>query len=484
MCLKPIKLLNPTKVVSRSGGQSLVIEVPCGNCADCKKRKRLEWHFRSFHEVNNCVNNGGYCYFDTLTFRDEDVPHLSRFIDVDKFGISDFMCFDSRDWRNFLKNLRRQLNYHYPGISFKYFLTSEYGTDERCTHRPHYHILFFINSRSLDPYKFSELVSKCWHYGRTDGLPYKTRKEVAEHVFGYDLGQKCCNNFLKVCSYVSKYMTKDSTFQKEIDSRLEVLKKHLSDEAFKELSRNVSMFSRCSQGFGRSYVDNISNDDYNTIMSDGIVKLKDTDKIVLTIPIPLYYKRKLFYKCCKDDDGSLYWLPNSEGLRYLELSMFRNINIVAKRYYNQYLNADSNSQQLVDRLLNGRSFSDFAIYKCLFKYRSHDYDFVQFHCNLDTYLDTYLDQVLHSSYVRTQKNDVFFRDEDDPSIIYIDYHKSNYLAYVKQNTFNEHSFPYFANFDKLDALFSNLSLSDNYQKQVTFDFIEDLTKRFKLLFYV
>lgn len=480
MCLKPIKILNPTKVVSRTGGQPLVLEVACGKCADCKKRKRLEWHFRSFHEVNSCVNHGGYCYFDTLTYRDEDVPHLSRFIDCTEYGITDFMCFDSTDWRNFLKNLRRQLNYHYPGISFKYFLTSEYGTDERFTHRPHYHILFFINSRVLDPYEFSLLVSKCWKFGRTDGLPYKTRKEVAEHVYGYDLGQKGCNDFLKVCSYVSKYITKDSSFQKEIDSRLSIIQKSLSEDDFNKLKRNVSMFSRCSQSFGISYLKTLDKDEYSSIMNDGICRIKDTDKIVLTIPLPLYYKRKLFYTCKKDDDGTLYWLPNSRGLEYLEKSMFRNLNNVALRYYTQYINSDDSSRAYIDKLLNGRTFSDFAVYNCIFKYHSHDFDFFHFHGDFDTYLS----DVLSSSFVRSRFHDVFFRDSEDDSYIYVDYHKLNYHAYVKLNTFNENSSPLFSNFDKLDAFMSSLSLPLNKNKQSAFDFLEDLTKRFKLLTYV
>ena len=187
MCLNPKKIRNPAKRLSMYGGQPLYFNVPCGNCADCKKKKRLEWRFRAYHHINNIINRGGYVYFDTLTYDEDHVPHLSDFISLDSFvpslieqrngisvGIQDFTCFCHSHWKNFLKNLRRQLDYHYNGCKFDYFLTSEYGTKEGFTHRPHYHILFFVHDSSkIHPLDFSKVIKKCWDYGRTDGIDFE-----------------------------------------------------------------------------------------------------------------------------------------------------------------------------------------------------------------------------------------------------------------------------------------------------------------------
>lgn len=486
MCLTPIQIRNPTRRIDMRGGQPLLLNVPCGHCAECKKNKRLEWRFRSYYHAKHCIDNGGFVYFDTLTYRPECVPRLSRFLDLSQYNIDDFMCFDSSDWKNFLKNMRRQLDYHYKGSHFTYFITSEYGTDERYTHRPHYHILFFVFG-PISPLDFSSLVAKCWHFGRTDGLPYQPTGYVLEHVF------RAGSDYLKVCNYVAKYVTKDSTFQTSINNRLTILEKKLDEDTYKTLKRNIDMFHRQSQGYGHYFLDTLDVRLRNLINKYGIVIIEDDKSVVAKLPLPLYYRRKLFYKCIKNNDKYL-WIPTNEGVDYLRNRLISNVNYVANSYYNIYLNLSQDEQSQVDSLLNGRTLFDFSTYLLLYRGRLRsnvDYSSLSQSSELnDIEYNTYdwLNTLYNNPYDDSLSR-VVIRDDDDKNFIqipvsygdlfsHITYKNNDYGTLISNCTFTEHSCSYFSNFDKLFALFSSLEHPTNINKQKTFDFIEQLTKKF------
>lgn len=509
MCLKPIKLRNPTERIAKCGGQPLMLEVPCGHCAECKKNKRLEWHFRAYHECNDTIKKGGFVYFDTLTYRDEDVPHLSDYYDIsDKKEIADFMCFNNAHWRNFLKVLRSRLAYTYKGVSFKYFLTSEYGTDERYTHRPHYHILFFVYG-PIHPFVFSNLVSECWLYGFTDGLPRQTTAYVMEHVFGYDFERDEPSRHIdfastsKVCNYVSKYVTKDSTFQKVIDGRIELLSKYIKDEEeLKQLKRSIDMFHRNSQGFGIGYLNRLSRDEYLDIMHKGICSRSDSQKVVCVIKLPLYYKRKLFYKVIKDADNKIKWQLNELGIEYQDNMFFNSINNVVTAYSNQLLNLKNDDYNIVVKLLNNRTIEDFVIYKLFYKGRCRalEQTFDPHSCMCGPMCDDehnlydWLHRIISSNYVYTKPDsDIYVRNREDNFIsvtlsygdLFSGAFDTKQLTYthslIKNLTFYENSCTAFHNFDKLDLFLSYLKIPENTIKQETFEFLEDLTIKFKLL---
>ena len=58
----------------------------------------------------------------------------------------------------------------------------------------------------------------------------------------------------------------------------------------------------------------------------------------------------------------------------------------------------------------------------------------------------------------------------------------NYSVYAKQNTFNQNTCADFRNFDKLDSFFEFTQLQKRSNAQSKFDYIEDLTKKIKLLY--
>ena len=120
MCLFPRKIRVRSKVLDMQGGQPFYITVPCGHCSECLSEKRDEWYFRSFYEASNCMDKGGYVMFDTLTYEDSEVPHISDIDEVcnlmKRFGLSsnnlrncNYMAFDRHEVDNFFKRLRRKL---------------------------------------------------------------------------------------------------------------------------------------------------------------------------------------------------------------------------------------------------------------------------------------------------------------------------------------------------------------------------------------
>lgn len=501
MCLRPIKIKNPTETISRLGGQPLYINVPCGKCAQCMKKKRLEWHFRCYQHAKSVTSKGGYIYFDTLTYNEDNIPHLSNYIDISNYDLVDFTCFDNTHWKNFLKNLRRQLDYHYNGCKFTYFLTSEYGTDPRYTHRPHYHVLFFIEDRTkITPVEFSELVSKCWNYGRTDGLPYQDTNYIMEHTYGYE----DCDiaTLLKVCNYVSKYVTKDSSFQSVIDKRKEIISKYINDdEKLKELFRSIDMFSRVSKGFGLGYLSSLTPIEKNAIYKHGIVTMSDVEKVRLTLKLPQYYERKLFYKCLKDADKKVYWHLNQQGIEYKMNRMIDSIHYLTQQYQTILAN-HTYALPLVNKILQNRTLEDFAIYNLFYNGRCRDlentFHVAKLYCDLNLSDKEYnlyeqLQSIIDSSFHREHSLfDKYTRNRDKdyieiitgfsdlfglPHSITLDYTK-----FLKSITHNENTCFAFHGFDKLNSLFVDLTKDDNKQQQKTFDFLEELNKRYKILF--
>lgn len=482
MCLHPLKIRSPAKRYSRAGGTRLLLEVPCNKCAECVTAIRSHWYFRTYQEVISTLNHGGYIYFDTLTYSDKYLPHLSDYVDLTKYPVRNFSCFSHSHFKLFLKNLRRQLEYKYGDNSFKYFLTSEYGVDDRYTHRPHYHIMFFVTSK-VHPLDFSKLVSKCWKYGRTDGLPYHSIRYVSEHIYGKDLGYGSNDDISalsSVCMYVSKYITKSSKFQKKLDNRISQLKRYISDEEeLGKLKRNIDMFHRQSQGFGISYLYSMSADKIKLAL-EGKCIMPDSKKINNVQPLPMYYKRKLFYKLCKREDKTYYWEYSDSGIYYNHRMLLKSIDDLCLNYRSSLVNMNKDTEQLVYNYLDGRSLSDFAIYNLFYKDRLRLYDTYELG-DIEYNLYDWLDILKQSTKCNSlPKYQVYETDDDFVHINpFLDVLESK-RTFIANNTFNERVYE-FRNFDKLNALFKKHNSLSNKKKQETFLFIEDLKERLKII---
>lgn len=412
MCLTPIRIKTPKKYL-RMNGDIYTTEVPCGHCAECKKLMRSEYFFRSYYEAQSTFDSGGYVYFDTLTYSDEHLPHVSEFIELPS-NFTDCSCFRYEDVRLFFVRLRRAMSRR--GLkndgNLKYFLSSEYGTSEKGTHRPHYHVLFFVRNNFIDPLELSRMVNECWQLGRTDGIDYHNYFYVRKHIFGNRYSADLLH-MQQVCNYVSKYVTKDSAYEKVIHSRLNRLFKNryldtLSDTAkyqyvkgfrkldirdvlksdrsgvermlYKCVEKRMSQFHRQSHGFGEDF---LKYNDYKEVFDTGMISMP-SKKGRTHIPLPMYYQRKLFYRLNRDFQNYCAWELNEEGVKFklsrrlksvdLMADKFRDwqINMHSHNYYYDGADADRWYNDLItkfDELNNGRDLRDFAEYLLFYKGR-------------------------------------------------------------------------------------------------------------------
>ena len=112
-----------------------MVNVPCGKCLACKKRRASHWSFR----LNEEAKSSSSACFITLTY--ENAP-------ISENG---FRTLDKRDFQLFLKRLRKTC----PTNKLKYYACGEYGTQ---THRPHYHAIIFNLPKSIisNPQKIAD----------------------------------------------------------------------------------------------------------------------------------------------------------------------------------------------------------------------------------------------------------------------------------------------------------------------------------------
>lgn len=329
MCTKPIRIKNNSKYLNNKYGQPYYIWVNCGHCAECIKAKQTEWTLRTYYQCQDTLSKGGYMYFDTLTYRNEDLPRITNYIEANK----NYACFNYRDIRNFYENLRQQLKLKKDNL-IKYFITSEYG-DIR--HRPHYHIILFIYDNTIDPFELSKQVSKAWTKGRTDGLPYKSKQYVKNHNIIKTINLNCIR-------YVAKYVNKSQTFTKIINERWTKLENYYNKTKFDKLKlkkikqqyfRLTTPFHRQSQGFGITAIQGRSIED---IINNPILFYK-TDDLTITkkCQLPMYFYRKLFQKQIKFN-GKRIWINTEDGIKYKEFNEKQIIEKTTDKIKDQAIN--------------------------------------------------------------------------------------------------------------------------------------------------
>lgn len=365
MCYHPIKIINPSKYVSLKYRDRFVIEVPCGHCAQCLQSKSDEWSYRLYHHAQSTMKTG-FVLFDTLTYDNAHLPHISDYIPVSKEV--DFPCFSAKDLRLFVADLRQRCKRQFKS-NFSYFIASEYGTSENHLHRPHYHALFFVNGE-ISPLEFSALVATTWQRGRTDGLPFQNGKHVMDNVF-----REMSDHALRSLKYICKYIQKDCKFQKTIDSRLDYIMSDIC-RRFEEqglddwsksshywrvreaIARKINQFHRQSTYLGADVLGEL---DINELFKTGSLYMPDNDFVIKKIPLPTYFKRKLFYEIV-EIDGAKSWQPTELGRQYLEFREKFQLRDLADRLkaLSVQLQLNFNSLHIADYIQNvrGRFIAD------------------------------------------------------------------------------------------------------------------------------
>ena len=449
MCYQPLHIVNRSDKVYRNISYPFSLYVPCGNCVECFKQKTNEWQLRIEYEAKETYANNGTILFDTLTYDDYHLPTIKKIArkehiilpPSDDFNIS---CFYYKDFKMFIDRLRTRLRNTELDLTDKlsYYLCSEYGEDERYTHRPHYHILFFIkkpfNNEQLK--QFSHLINVCWYNGLTDGIDRKS-----EYKFLKDNVINSFTSMVKLGNYLSKYVLKDLNFQEEYAKRKSKLKHLLRDKpkVFNDINRFIQPFHRQSRYFGlyaikphkgnKNTIINIIQ--YNYIIGDGI-----------TISLPTYFKRKLFQHNYRDVDNKYKWRYTNtpETREYLKNTFESKVNHVTLHLEN-LINSLSNDEKLkVDNYLAGRSLIDYANYLSYYRGRiiddDHTLDTLHNHYLALTQLPLYSDELHEHSY--------FEHDRINKKII-IRNKAYDINTFANKVVINETKDPHFHNFDKL-----------------------------------
>lgn len=173
------------------------VEVPCGQCIECRLRKSRMWASRIVCEQMTSDTSS----FVTLTYDDEHLP-------IGKKGVQTLVMDDIS---KFFKDLRRYCSYHYGLDNVRHYTAGEYGST---TLRPHYHSCIFnlpLELLSLNkPYKVSfngdiyynnPVLSKIWRKGFVvlGDLNFQSAAYVARYVVKKYTGKSAKEEYKELC---------------------------------------------------------------------------------------------------------------------------------------------------------------------------------------------------------------------------------------------------------------------------------------------
>lgn len=156
------------------------LNLPCGQCTQCRLEKSRQWAVRCMHEASLWEKNS----FVTLTYNDENIPS-NKSLQLDHF-------------QRFIKRLRRSVD-----DRIRYYHCGEYG---ELNERPHYHALLF-NYRPGDLKLFSERdgrrlytsdsLSKLWPLGfSTIGeVEFESAAYVARYIMKKVTGDRASSHY-------------------------------------------------------------------------------------------------------------------------------------------------------------------------------------------------------------------------------------------------------------------------------------------------
>lgn len=358
----------------------------CGKCSGCISKQRTDWRVRAYYESLDCLRKAGaFVLFDTLTYTDASVPHYSDiYPDLQIPKLLDKMAFSRPDVQKFFKRLRTNLKragYNVERDQLRYILTSEYGSSENCTHRPHYHILFFV-SFPIKPIELSRLISRSWSLGKTDGVrPYDdcVQCPVRSYCRGTCIYQtseyvqrerlvtnSTPANTMKCVNYVTKYISKDMYISGELQTNVDLLWRYLCPDyktdyfqyrQYRKFCSQVLPFHLQSLGFGRSLIEDLGKSigEYDYLTKTNQVHLP-TGKIdvVRSVALPRYYQRKLYYDY-KKEDGRVRWFLHDRGIDAKVARLDHEIATFMRDY------------RAFDSLISSSKLYDLALYKCVYR---------------------------------------------------------------------------------------------------------------------
>lgn len=170
------------------------IEIPCGQCIECRLQRSRNWANRCMLEAENHNQS----WFITLTYDNNNLP-FNEFVDEETGEVLKNATLYKKDVQDFMKRLRAAYKYYGGENKLRFYGCGEYGST---TYRPHYHIIVFgleLGLDDLSPYKRnfnndllynSRLVSSCWKKGFSvlGNLTWQSAAYTARYILKKHLG--------------------------------------------------------------------------------------------------------------------------------------------------------------------------------------------------------------------------------------------------------------------------------------------------------
>ena len=172
MCLRKKKITNPISANHRLSISKINIDIPCGNCKECRQLRQNDWLVRSYFEF---ISKPQDSFFVTLDFDNVNVPlwntrkkapadfedrqyWLANCMDYQNLPEHLFTCFDHEIFRRFIDSLRNAMPEH----PFRYLAATDSGFYNS---QPHYHCVFLFDKDNIDFITFFQMINYYWHYG-------------------------------------------------------------------------------------------------------------------------------------------------------------------------------------------------------------------------------------------------------------------------------------------------------------------------------
>lgn len=274
MCVQPFKIRSVNPVAPK------LVFVPCGHCKECRQSLKNSWSMRLALELSVAQKKGWHVGFCTLTYSDACLPRFPReALAEDAQFIPSVMpsCFDKKQVRDFIINLRRDLDSEFGAHGLKYIVCGEYGSH---TQRPHYHCVFAWPPDVPD-LSFFNLIVKYWSkFGFVFPKDFRGGTDKKGHFhkpFVVDGDSRFAG------WYAGKYCCKDLDFVNSL--------KGIKFERKSVEFRNGDCFHIQNKSLGLSWLVGKSEDDLRKALFKGVSFAGD-EKLH---QLPLYLRNKIFF---------------------------------------------------------------------------------------------------------------------------------------------------------------------------------------------
>nr|WAE43955.1 MAG: replication initiator protein [Microviridae sp.] len=278
MCLFPRLLPNPKYKKSKKNGGIIppvkdervrVVPVGCGECRECRRKARRDWHIRLLEEIRQKTEKG---HMVTLTFTTESLIELNKdYIKktiYDENGIKTKIKIWIRELEGYEKDnaiairameLFRERWRKEHKTAPKRFTVTELGNGK--WEHLHIHGIIWTNKPKNE-------IQKHWQYGNV----WSGNNNEDTYVNEYTIG------------YIIKYITK-------------------LDQAHKHYKPKIL----CSPGLGKQYTDSLKSEE-NKYKENGETRETYKTDTGHKIALPIYYRNKIY----TEDEREKLWIEKLE----------------------------------------------------------------------------------------------------------------------------------------------------------------------------